>query len=147
MSCSQNRTRRKIGFGPSGPGCPLRTASSLNTLLIPTFLQNLTNTQICNFLNSGSKNPNLFLSQVNQFTLQLRLAKRYTAQRKCFCPYRIPWSTSTNPLIIPQKSLTDYFNFLPGSNTGFAYIWRQSLQTILNNRRRRNAIQEGKSVC
>ena len=137
---------RKVMTSGSGV-CPERTPAQLNTLLVPTFLRTSTNQQICTFLNSRTKSSNLFLSQVNQFTYKLRLAKRYSAERKCFCPYRIPWRTSVNPLIVPQRTLTNYFNFLPGSNTGFAYIWRQSLQTILNNKRRARAIQNGLSVC
>jgi len=123
--------------------CP----SELNLLLVPTFLQGMSNAQICAFIEACIKKSKLFKQQVLNFYNKMSLAKKYTVERKCYCPTKVEWAVSNPPLIISQLSLYNYYNFVACNNTGFAFILRKVMNTVQKNKNCRQMIQDGKQCC
>ena len=123
------------------------TPSELNILLIPTFLQGMTNAQICAFIKSCTSKAKLFRHQVFNFYYKLSQAKKYTTARKCYCPTKVEWTTSRSCLIIDQTSMCNYFDFYACSNTGFAFIMRKVSEFTERQKLARQYLQDGKVYC
>ena len=117
----------------------------LNTQLIPDFLDGLTNKEICDYLCSCEANA--FLGKLLRFYQKMALAKKYTSDGKCFCPFIVEWTTLDGPLVLNQFTLYCYYNYFLGDNTGFAFILRKGFEVIKRNKIRRQMIQDGKPVC
>ena len=100
----------------------------LNLRLVPTFLQGMSNSQICAFVYACTKKSKTFKNQVLDFVKRMKLSKQYTVERKCYCPTKVIWTVSNAPLVISAMSLCNYYNFTASNNTGFAFI----LRTVLN---------------
>lgn len=121
--------------------------SELNLLLIPTFLQGMSDSQICAFVNSCTQRAKIFKSQVLIFAQKMSLSKKYTAERKCYCPTKVEWAVSNPPLIISGMALCNYYNFYAGSNTGFAFILGKVFENVKKNKRCQQMRQDGKECC
>lgn len=88
------------------------TSSQLDTLLIPSFVAGLSSSQqISGVLGSSSSavsfrnlSPRVYLAAKNAFFAR----KRGT----CTSAFRVPYATSTSPLIISFCSLADYYQHL-----------------------------------
>jgi hypothetical protein len=96
---------------------------TLNVLLIPTFLQGLSNCKISEFIDSDNIGSNILKNQVLRFYGKMKLSKQYSANRKIYSYTSVEWTTS-NSLIISQSLLTEYFNFATttSNHTGFVFI-------------------------
>ena len=123
--------------------CP----SELNLLLVPVFLQGMSNAQICAFIDACTKKSRIFKNQVLNFYGRMGLAKKYTAERKCYCPTKVKWAVSNPPLIISQSSLCNYYDFAACDNTGFAFILRKVISSVQKSRICRQMVQDGKQCC
>ena len=123
--------------------CP----SELNILLVPTFLQGMNASQICAFIEACTTKSKIFKQQVALFWQKMSLAKKYTAERKCYCSTKVEWTVSNPPLIIQQLPLCNYYNFSICDNTGFAFILRKVLDCIKKNKICRQMVQDGKQCC
>lgn len=121
--------------------------SELNELLVPTCLLGMSKSEICAFIKECTKKSNKFKNQVLDFYYKMSLAKKYTAERKCYCPTKVKWSVPDCPLVISQASLCGYFDFVSSDNTGFAFILRKVMETIQRNKNCRNLVQDGKTCC
>ena len=122
-------------------------ASTLNILLVPTFLKDLSYPEICSFIESCSKESRLFVQQVISFQRKMKLAKSYTADRKCYCSTLVEWSVEDSPLIIDQYSLANYYDFVACNNKDFAFILRKVMNSVLQKKICRQMIQDGKQCC
>jgi len=132
----------------SNKGCQKNICSSeLNLLLVPTFLQGMNNAQICAFIGACTKKSKCFKQQVLTFRQKMGLAKKYTAERKCYCATKVEWAVSNPPLIISQLALCNYYDFVACSNTGFAFILRKVGESVQRAKVCRQMIQDGKQCC
>ena len=133
----------------SNPGCKQNVCSyELNILLVPTFLQGMSKSQICAFIEACTKKSKIFKSQVISFYQKMSLSKQYTTERKCYCPTKVEWSVSNPPLIILQNALCSYYNFATSNeNTGFVFILRKVLENIKKTNLCRQMINDGKECC
>lgn len=129
------------------PICNNKCPYELNKLLVPIFLESKNHKEICSYIEKDCKETKIFIAQVLRFLYKLRLAKQYTADRKCFCPTKIEWKVSSSPLIISQKLMSKYFDFVFCNNTYFAFIFRKVLEIVYRNKICKQMIQDGKECC
>ena len=118
---------------------------TLNVLLIPTFLEGLSNYKISEFIDSDNIGSNILKNQVLRFYGKMKLSKQYSAERKIYSYTSVEWTTS-NSLIISQSSLTEYFNFATTTNnhTGFVFILVKIFDHVKKAGLYRQMLQDGK---
>ena len=141
-----------MSFCNSIPGCPNPcapniSASSLNSQLIPTFLQGMSSSQQCAYIEASTNSATIFRAQVAKFLGQIANAKRQLSARRTVCPVRIPWSVSNPPLIVNQRSQANYYDFFIGARTGFAFIMGKVLAFLRKQRICRQRLKDGRSIC
>lgn len=143
-------------FGPCGP--PARTCNNtcwpcftplqLNTRLMPTFLQGLTQAQQCAFIQANTAASNTFRTQVLDFISKLAMAKQYYAQRKFLCPFRVPWRVTNPPLMLNMVVMVQYWDSLNAlSASGFAYVITKTVSILRGRQQCLNLIRDGKAGC
>lgn len=127
----------------NGPSSLTRySPSELNSLLIPVFLLSSTKAQQKSILEGNSNQAGIFRKQAWRFLGDMALATKYKAQKKFFCPLRVPWSTLSS-ILITRDDLVRYNNFYQGSNSGFAFI----LNTTIAFLQKRIKDQRVQSSC
>lgn len=141
-----------MSFCNSIPGCPNPcapniSASTLNSRLIPTFLQGMSTAQQCAFVEASTKAAKIFRAQVLKFYGKIANAKRQQAARRTVCPVKIPWAVSNPPLIVNQSSQAAYFDFFIGSRKGFAFIMGKVLAYLRKQRICKQRLNDGRSIC
>lgn len=141
-----------MSFCNSLPGCPNPcapniSASTLNTRLIPTFLQGMTQAQQTAFVEASTRAAQVFRAQVAKFLGQINNAKRQQSARRTVCPVKIPWTVSNPPLVINQCSQSAYFDFFIGARTGFAFIMGKVLAFLRKQRICQQRLKDGRATC
>jgi hypothetical protein len=109
---------------------PNISADSLNTRLIPTFLNGMTKLQQTAYINASTSAANLFRNQVIDFITKLTIAKKQQVKKRFVCPLKVVWSVTNSPLQINHESLVNYYDFMINSKTDFAFIASTVLATM-----------------
>lgn len=124
-----------MSIPPCTPPCTSNvSASTLNSLLIPTFLQGMTTTQQNAFINATTSAANTFRLQVVKFIGDIAGAKRQLANRRTVCNVKIPWTVSNPPLWLNQNVQASYYDYMVVNITGFAYIAGRVLRYFRNQK-------------
>jgi len=131
----------------TNPCAPDLSAQSLNNLLVPTNLQSMSAAQRCAYVEMSNSRATTLRNQIVTFIGKAANAKRQLSKRRFTCPYRVPWTTSTSPLIINQRSLANYYDLMVTSNAGFAYIARCVLTFLRRQRKCKINQQNGFADC
>jgi hypothetical protein len=119
----------------------------LNILLMPTFLNLMSNSEIYEFINSVTPSAKLFKYQVLIFRKKMLLSKQYNVERKIFPPIKVEWEVLNQSLIISASNLLNYYNFYNYSNDGFAFILKKVLENKRNNEICQQMREDNKECC
>jgi hypothetical protein len=133
--------------GISNVCAPNITPSTLNSVLIPTFLQGMTQTQQKVFINASTQAASLFRSQALRFLSSIKNSQKQLSQKRLTCPFKVPWSVSSAPLNVNQYAQVNYLNFFMGNRTGFAYILGEVLSFFRKQKRCNQMIANGQGTC
>lgn len=120
---------------------------SLNTLLIPTFLQGMSTSQQDAFINATTSVATTFRNQVIKFIGDIAYAKKQLANRRTVCNIKIAWSVSNPPLWLNQTVQANYYDFMIVNTTGFAYIAGRVLNYFRNQKKCSINRSNGFSYC
>jgi hypothetical protein len=124
------------------------SSAELDSLLVPTFLRNLTQAQQTAIVQGTSTDAQQFRLLSQQLLVAAK--KSFDAKKKgtCYANFKVPWTIPSGSLTINWCSLADYYCHLLGSPAaGFPFVFSKAYAYQKQQNRISNLRRNGKYCC